>query len=323
MLSQTTPGAGIASRFICILAIIGAVRTAQGVVNEVLLVTSQNNGNIVQYDAATGAYLGIFIPGGTATLAHPEGMAIGPDGHLYVASGFSANPNAILRFNKATGQPIGTGIFATGFGGAIPRGIAFGPDQNLYVADDGFEVRRFSGATGQFIDAFVSTGLLRAEHPVFHGGSLFVTDRDADRVQRYDAQTGQFLSTFTAGGPLDKPEGLCFGPDGNVYVSSANTHQVLRYSPNGVFLGVFVGAGSGGLNNPENLLFGSDGNLLVADSVSDRVLRYNGTTGAFMSAFQATPDMDGPTYMLVIPEPSTLFLVVSSALFALRGRRPI
>ena len=75
------------------------------------------------------------------------------------------------------------------------------------------------------------------------------------------------------------------GPDGNVYVASAGTNSVIRYTPTGQLLGTFVAAGSGGLSNPYGLAFGPDGNLYVSSVANNNILEYSGSTGAFLSTF--------------------------------------
>jgi outer membrane protein assembly factor BamB len=103
-----------------------------------------------------------------------------------------------------------------------------------------------------------------------------------DSVQKYDLN-GTHLGAFVAsgGGGLDSPQGICVGHDGNVYVSSANTDQVLRYNgQTGASMGAFVSAGGGGLDRPWFLRFGPDNNLYVSSSLTNQVLCYNGTTGA-------------------------------------------
>ncbi len=107
---------------------------------------------------------------------------------------------------------------------------------------------------------------------------------------RYNGTTGAFIDAFVtaASGGLDLPRGLAFGPDGNLYVSSGDTNEVLRYNgATGLFIGVFVAAGSGGLASPGGLAFGPDNNLYVSSALTDQVLRYNGTTGAFIDVFVA------------------------------------
>jgi hypothetical protein len=79
---------------------------------------------------------------------------------------------------------------------------------------------------------------------------------------------------------------FAFGPDGNLYVASRFTDQVLEYDgKTGAYLGAAVPAGANPsgtnpLHAPWALTFGPDGNLYVAGNLSNNVLRYNLTTGA-------------------------------------------
>lgn len=86
-------------------------------------------------------------------------------------------------------------------------------------------------------------------------------------------------------GGLSDPRGITFGPDGNLYVSSAQTDSILRYdSTTGAFIDEFVSSGSGGLDFPNELAF-RDGFLYVVSSLSDSVLRYDASNGAFVDEF--------------------------------------
>jgi len=95
------------------------------------------------------------------------------------------------------------------------------------------------------------------------------------------------VSAFIASGSggLNQPKDLVLGPDGNVYVASATTNSVIRYTPTGQLLGTFVAGGSGGLSSPKGLAFGPDGNLYVDSVTNNNILEYSGSTGAFLSTF--------------------------------------
>jgi sugar lactone lactonase YvrE len=152
-----------------------------------------------------------------------------------------------------------------------------------------------------FLDRFVpeGSGRLNGAHDLTFGPDvngdavqeLYVSSANSDAVLRYDGATGaplpgpgklgaEFISSGS--GVLDLPGDLAFGPDNNLYVSSSNTNQVLRYDgSSGAPLGVVVSGliqEPGIVGAPFGLTFGSDGSLYIANEGADEVLRYDGTS---------------------------------------------
>src|SRR4028118_1635767 len=164
--------------------------------------------------------------------------------------------NNVLRFDGNTGNYLGEFIPAGSGGLSNPDQIVFGPDGN---GDDK-------------PDIYVSSG----DKP---GNSAEPT---ASAVLRYDGTTGAFIDKFVGDNPntaadetggLSRPYGLAFGPDGNFYVSSFLSDQILRYNgKTGQFIDVFASGNqqAGGLNGPNGLLFAPDGNLYVTTQGRDR-----------------------------------------------------
>jgi DNA-binding beta-propeller fold protein YncE len=113
-----------------------------------------------------------------------------------------------------------------------------------------------------------------------------VTTHSGNDVQWFSA-AGEFkkeLVTPGSGG-LDEARGVTIGPDGDLYVASAQKKlsQILRYRPTGVFVGIFARGGT--MNHPYAVVFGPDGNLYASGQNDDAVSRFNGKTGAFMDTF--------------------------------------
>jgi len=104
-------------------------------------------------------------------------------------------------------------------------------------------------------------------------------------AQNAFAVAGDFIDVFVSkeSGGLFEPIKLVFGPDGNLYVSSFGTNQILKYDGNtGAFIDDFVS----GLSGPLGLDFGPNGNLYVSSYFpTNEVLRYDGNTGAFIDVF--------------------------------------
>jgi DNA-binding beta-propeller fold protein YncE len=90
-------------------------------------VTSSGSNQVLQYNAQTGAFVGVAASAG---LSDPIDAKFGPDGLLYVLSNGN---NRILRY-AANGAYVDDYVPAGSGGMVQARHMAFGPDGDLYVA---------------------------------------------------------------------------------------------------------------------------------------------------------------------------------------------
>ena len=111
---------------------------------------------------------------------------------------------------------------------------------------------------------------------------LFTSSLGSDEVLRFDAGTGAFIGAFVSAGSggLDGPEGMAFGPDGNLYVPAEYSHAIHRFDGT---TGAPLAPLATGLSDPNKVVFGSDGTLYYLDHLADRVRRYNVTTSTELS----------------------------------------
>jgi sugar lactone lactonase YvrE len=153
----------------------------------------------------------------------------------------NSESNNILLVDESSGSVLGD--FTTPGSGGLraPDDLTFGPDGNLYVSVGGSN----------------SVPLIDALYPQDSAVLKFAPD-------------GQFLGVAAAGNGLTRPYGNAFGPDGNLYVASFRSNQILRFNgTTGAFIDVFASDLNGGfgtlngLNGPNGLLFTPDGSLLV------------------------------------------------------------
>ncbi|HTG45562.1 MAG TPA: hypothetical protein VK633_13630 [Verrucomicrobiae bacterium] len=124
-----------------------------------LFVTDQRLG-VMHFNAQTGDFLGVFVPAGPGGPGTASALAVGPDGHLYVAD---RDANSILRFDGKTGKPIDTFVKAQSGGLKEPVSIAFDSAGQLYVSSSiGHSILRFDGKTGAFSGSVLSGETLRS-----------------------------------------------------------------------------------------------------------------------------------------------------------------
>jgi DNA-binding beta-propeller fold protein YncE len=203
--------------------------------NGYLDVVSEYSNNLVRFDATTGALVGTLVPPGADGLNAPTGMAVGPDGSLYVSNNGSNN---ILRFDGITGAPLGVFVSSGSGGLNAPEDLTFDSSGTyLYVASSGSnQILKYSAQTGAFIGVAASSGLSNP-HSVKFGpdGLMYVASNGNHRILRFTVN-GTYVDDFVPAnsGGMAGPERMAFGPDGDLYASASGpapvfNHQILRF----------------------------------------------------------------------------------------------
>jgi hypothetical protein len=277
---------------LCLWAATGALLVAnQSVSRADILAGSFFDSRILRLDDETGAELPGGISAGSAGLAFPAGVAVGPDGNIYVSSNLTGE---ILFYNGATGAPLPSphvgerdGLFATlpdnppaEEGGdpltAAPARLRFGPDGDLYVSDFGSPVvREFDGVTGDFLSDAATVSFVSAGIEFASNGDLLVGDFGAAMVMRFGGGGPQvWVPPGSAG--LQTPGGLLTGYDDELLVSDLYGNQILRFDSSGQNGSQWAeippenmpplppGADPSGSNFPSDMAWGPDGNLMLA-----------------------------------------------------------
>ena len=256
-----------------------------------LLVTSQFDKTVREYNGTTGAFVRVAASGGG--LGDPLGLVIGLDGNLLVSD---ASTNQVKRYSSTTGTFID--VFAS-TNLANPAGMTI-HNGVLYVANsnDPQGVQSFDATTGANTGGFAPSPSLANPSPRDvrvnpANNRLYVLYYNVASVETFDLTTKASFGLLmpandqAATGGLFTPSGIAFGPDGNLYISggtSPGNLGVRRYNPTtGAFIDFFAKSGNDDYV-PIGIAFGPDNNLYVATGFSN-VMRFNYPTGAFMDFF--------------------------------------
>ncbi len=231
--------------------------------------------------------------GGPGQFSGPRGLAIAPDGSIYIADTMNHRIQHLSPQGEVLavwGEPSDEAALAGSFN--EPWDVAVGPDGSVYVADTwNHRVQRFS-AEGEFLGSFGSEG--QAESPtsfwgprgvaVDENGRVFVADTGNKRVVVFDS-SGNALASFggfgiTLGG-LDEPVGLAIGDLGMVYVADTWNQRISVFQEVGESFFEAVaewpidGWFGQSLDNKPYLAVGDEGMICASDPEGYRVLCFD------------------------------------------------
>ncbi|MBI3090904.1 MAG: hypothetical protein HYY96_09575 [Candidatus Tectomicrobia bacterium] len=223
-----------------------------------------------------GGFGGDGGPATSAMLDLAAGVAVAPDGSLYIADRDNnrirkVDPGGIISTIAGSG-PQGF-LFEGGFDGdggpattamlASPSGGAIAPDGSLYFADTGNNrIRRID--PGGIITTVAGSGVVGYEAGGFSGDGGPATSAT-----------------------LSIPASVAIATDGSLYVGDFFNHRVRKVDPGGIIStvagsgpiglnqGHFSGDGgpatSAGLSLPTGVAIATDGSLYIADYFNSRV----------------------------------------------------
>lgn len=235
---------------------------------------------------------GVNIPIEPGTFNEPWGVAVAPDGSVYVTDTWN---HRVQKFTSA-GKFITTwGVFGQAetpqsFYG--PRGLAIDAEGRVYVTDTGNKRIVVFDANGNFITQFGSAGFEAGQFDepvgiaVDKNGTVYVVDTWNQRVQTFTALETEGFLTFVPdrqwdvygwfGQSLDNKPFITVNDDLHVFITDPEGFRVMEFDPNGNLVrtwGDFGNTGSS-FGLASGITMDADGHVWVTDGLYNRMLRF-------------------------------------------------
>ncbi len=235
---------------------------------------------------------GVNNPIGPGTFNEPWGVAIGPDGSVYVTDTWN---HRVQKFTSA-GKFITTwGVFGQGetpqsFYG--PRGLAVDTEGRVYVTDTGNKRIVVFDANGNFITQLGSAGFEPGQFDepvgitVDKNGTVYVVDTWNQRVQTFTPLETEGFLTFVPdrqwdvygwfGQSLDNKPFIAVNDDLHVFITDPEGFRVMEFDPNGNLVRTWGDFGNTGTSFglASGIAMDADGHVWVTDGLYNRIMRF-------------------------------------------------
>ena len=253
--------------------------------------------------SADGTRITVTVPPGavtgpvSVTLKTASQVMIGPTFYLTLKTGHQAEDQAgnVYVANEGFGTIVKISqqgaISAWASGLTSPRNIAIVGDK-MYVTCAGAQanVVVIPLASPGSVTNYCPTGAIADPRGIAFDatGRCWVSDGASNKLWHIDGQSAAPVQFTTSGALLNRPMGMAFGQDGNLYVANYGANTVLQVN-------VATGAATSflqGLSSPWAVTFDSIGNLYVTNNKGNSISRYRASSGT-LSAFASVPSPGG------------------------------